>query len=130
VLLPNGGRGLGSGGYLLWPLFGTSNQLLAGITLMLISLWLYRLGRNPLPTLVPMAFLLTMTIWAMTQQVVFTWSGLGDAQASPLLFVLGAVILGFALWILLEALRLFANRKRLDALDEQGDVEGEEARAG
>jgi carbon starvation protein len=131
VLLPDGGRGLGSGGYLLWPLFGTSNQLLAGITLMLISLWLYRLGRNPLPTLVPMAFLLTMTVWAMTQQVVFQWSGLGEADGDALLFVLGAIILGFALWILLEAVRLFANREQLAALGEQGDAaEREEVGAG
>ncbi len=109
VVLPDGGRGFGSGGYLLWPLFGTSNQLLAGITLMLISLWLVRQGRNPLPTLVPMVFLLAMTIWAMSAQVIFTWSGLGDAPPEWLLFVLGSAILGFALWILLEALRLFAS---------------------
>ena len=121
VTLPDGGRGFGSGGYLLWPLFGTSNQLLAGITLMLISLWLYRLGRNPLPTLIPMTFLLVMTVWAMFEQVVFSWSGLGDADAQWLLFVLGAMILGFALWILLEAVRLFTNRRELEALEDVRD---------
>ncbi len=128
VLVPDGGKGLGSGGYLLWPLFGTSNQLLAGITLMLLSLWLYRKGRNPLPTLVPMLFLLTMTIWAMTQQVVFEWSGLGAAEAEWLLFAFGAAILGFALWILLEAVRLFRRRDELEALrdpaDEAPELEG------
>ncbi|MEX2479218.1 MAG: carbon starvation protein A [Gracilimonas sp.] len=45
VLLPEGPRGLGSGGYLLWPLFGTSNQLLAGISLLLVTIWLKRHGR-------------------------------------------------------------------------------------
>jgi carbon starvation protein len=129
VLLPDGGRGLGSGGYLLWPLFGTSNQLLAGITLMLISLWLYRLGRNPLPTLIPMAFLLTMTVWAMIQQVVFDWSGMGGATGNPLLFVLGAVILGFATWILLEAVRLFGKRDALIALATRSDEEPAEPTA-
>jgi carbon starvation protein len=121
VLLPDGGRGFGSGGYLLWPLFGTSNQLLAGITLMLISLWLYRSGRNPLPTLIPMTFLLIMTVWAMTQQVVFNWSGMGDADGDLLLFSLGAIILGFALWILLEAVRLFGKRDQLMALADSDD---------
>jgi carbon starvation protein len=135
VLLPDGGRGFGSGGYLLWPLFGTSNQLLAGITLMLISLWLYRLGRNPLPTLIPMTFLLVMTVWAMTQQVVFNWSGLGAADGDLLLFSLGAVILCFALWILLEAVRLFGKRDQLMALADKDDEQGgpkpqEEAGAG
>jgi len=113
VLLPDGGRGLGSGGYLLWPLFGTANQLLAGITLMLVSLWLWRQGRNALPTLIPMIFLLIMTIWAMTQQVVFDWSGMGANDAKWLLFIFGAVILGFALWILLEAIIIFRNPQKL-----------------
>ncbi|MFP4129742.1 MAG: carbon starvation protein A [Halorhodospira sp.] len=128
VLLPDGGQGLGSGGYLLWPLFGTSNQLLAGITLMLLSLWLYRKGRNPVPTLIPMVFLLVMTIWAMVQQVVFDWSGLGEGDAKWLLFVLGAIILGFAVWIVLESLRLFRHRSELEALrdpaDESPEAEG------
>lgn len=122
VLVPDGGRGFGSGGYLLWPLFGTSNQLLAGITLMLISLWLYKLRRNPFPTLIPMLFLLSMTIWAMTKQVIFEWSGIGEADTQWLLFLLGATILGCALWILLEAIRLFSNRQALWASAEQQET--------
>lgn len=117
VLLPDGGRGVGSGGYLLWPLFGTANQLLAGITLMLVSLWLWRQGRNALPTLVPMIFLLCMTIWAMMRQVIFDWSGLGPNDAQWLLFVLGAMILGFALWILLEAITVFRSPEKLARYD-------------
>ncbi|RSL34961.1 carbon starvation protein A [Salibacterium salarium] len=106
VLLP-GDRGFGSGGYLLWPLFGTVNQLLAAISLLLISIWLRRKGRNFMVTIIPMVFLLFMTLWAMVSQVAFEWSGLGDEDAQILLFVLGAVILGFAVWIFLEALALF-----------------------
>lgn len=121
VLGADDGRGLGSGGWMLWPLFGTSNQLLAGITLMLVSLWLYRKSRNPIPTLAPMIFLLAMTIWAMTQQVVLDWSGLGEADTQWLLFVLGAIILGFALWILFEAIRLFRDRDTLQGLEDPSD---------
>lgn len=107
VLLPGGDRGFGSGGYLLWPLFGTSNQLLAGISLLLISIWLRRKGRNFLFTFVPMLFLLFMTLWAMINQVVFQWSGIGGGEAQILLFVMGSIILGFTIWILLEAVMLF-----------------------
>ena len=121
VLLPDGGRGLGSGGYLLWPLFGTANQLLAGITLMLVSLWLWRQGRNALPTLMPMIFLLIMTIWAMTQQVVFDWSGMGPNDAKWLLFILGAIILGFALWILLEAIMVFRDPQKLTHYESEAE---------
>ena len=131
ALVPDGGQGLGSGGYLLWPLFGTSNQLLAGINLMLISLWLYRKGRNPLPTLIPMVFMLAMTIWAMIQQVVLDWSGLGEADAQWLLFVLGAMILGFAVWILLESMRLFYRRDELEELRDPADeANSQEAQKG
>lgn len=104
VLLPKGPNGFGSGGYLLWPLFGTSNQLLAGVSLLLISIWLKRQGRNYLVTFIPMVFLFFMTLWAMIQQVVFTWSGLGTQDANMLLFILGGLILIFVFWIILEAI--------------------------
>ncbi len=110
VLLPEGPRGLGSGGYILWPLFGTSNQLLAGISLLLITIWLKRLGRPIIYTLVPMIFVLFMTIWAMVEQVIFDWSGLGESDFNLLLFSFGAVILGFSIWIILEAYALFRKK--------------------
>lgn len=106
VLLPEGPHGFGSGGYVLWPLFGTSNQLLAGISLLLVTIWLKRKGRPILYTLVPMVFVLFMTIWAMAEHVFFEWSGWGEADGNMLLFAFGAVILGFALWIILEAVQL------------------------
>ncbi|MEX0905210.1 MAG: carbon starvation protein A [Balneolaceae bacterium] len=107
VLLPEGPLGFGSGGYLLWPLFGTANQLLAGISLLLITIWLKRQGRSIIYTLVPMIFVLFMTLWAMTQQVVFDWSGMGESDGNLLLFFFGAIILGFSVWIFLEAIVLF-----------------------
>jgi len=106
VLLPEGPKGLGSGGYLLWPLFGTSNQLLAGISFLLITIWLKKQGRPIIYTAIPMVFLICMTLWAMVQQVVFDWSGLGASERNLLLFGFGAAILGFTLWILIEAIAL------------------------
>ncbi|WP_181348450.1 carbon starvation protein A [Thalassobacillus sp. CUG 92003] len=114
TLIPEGPRGFGSGGYLLWPLFGTSNQLLAGISLMLISIWLKRQGRNFLPAFLPMVFLLTMTLWAMINQVVFEWSGVGEAEASWLLFTFGAIILVFAIWILITAISTLSGKGNKD----------------
>ncbi|NDI33738.1 carbon starvation protein A [Chengkuizengella sediminis] len=117
VLLPEGPKGFGSGGYLLWPLFGTSNQLLAGITLLLISIWLKNQNRNYLVTLVPMIFLLFMTLWAMIQQVVFDWSGLGETEGNMLLFIFGSLILGFTLWILLEAISALSTKNKFSDID-------------
>src|SRR5699024_3040358 len=62
VLLPEGPKGFGSGGYLLWPLFGTANQLLAAISLLLIAVWLKRKGRNYTLILIPMFFVLGTTL--------------------------------------------------------------------
>lgn len=110
VLIPEGPKGFGSGGYLLWPLFGTSNQLLAGITLLLVSFWLRNQGRNYAPTMIPMIFLLFMTLWAMTSQVFGKWNVFGGSEPSGLLFTFGSIIWIFAIWILIEALILF-NKK-------------------
>lgn len=111
VLLPEGPRGLGSGGYLLWPLFGTSNQLLAGISLLLVTIWLRKMNRSIIYTLIPLIFILFMTLWAMTEQVFFEWSGYGESDANMLLFVFGAIILGFSVWIILEAYALLRSEK-------------------
>lgn len=112
VLLPEGPNGFGSGGYLLWPLFGTSNQLLAGITLLLITIWLKRQGRNYLPTLIPMVFILFMTLWAMAQQVIFQWSPYAETGTNLLLFGFGSLILVFALWIIIVAISELTKGKK------------------
>ncbi|MEC5425149.1 carbon starvation protein A [Virgibacillus sp. C22-A2] len=112
VLLPEGPRGFGSGGYLLWPLFGTANQLLAGISLLLIAIWLKRLGRNYAIALIPMIFLMFMTLYAMFQQVAFEWSWMGN-NSNMLLFVLGAIILVFAVWIILTAISALTGKHDL-----------------
>lgn len=111
VLLPEGPKGFGSGGYLLWPLFGTANQLLAGISLLLIAIWLKRLGRNYAIVLIPMIFVLFMTLYAMFQQVIFEWSWFGTSS-DTLLFVFGAIIFIFAVWVILTAFS--ALTKKMD----------------
>ena len=102
VLLPEGPKGFGSGGYLLWPLFGTANQLLAAISLLLISIWLRRLGRNYIYVLIPMFFVLATTLIALFQQVALEWSWFGSDQ-NNLLFIFGAIIFVFAIWVSLTA---------------------------
>lgn len=109
VLLPQGPNGFGSGGYLLWPLFGTANQLLAGISLLLIAVWLKRLGRNYLIAVIPMIFLLFMTLLAMFKQVVFEWSWFGS-NSNLLLFIFGAIIFVFAIWIILTAFSALSGK--------------------
>ncbi|MGM8214629.1 carbon starvation CstA family protein [Bacillaceae bacterium W0354] len=103
AILPQTERGFGSGGYLLWPLFGTSNQLLAGISLLLLAIFLKRRGSSMLPALIPMAFLMVMTLWAMGLQAFTEWAPWLD-DGSWLLFTFGSIIFIFAIWITLTAI--------------------------
>ena len=59
----------GQGGMLIWPLFGTTNQLLAGLTLLVISVMLVKLGRRYIFTLVPMVFVTVMSFLAALYQL-------------------------------------------------------------
>jgi carbon starvation protein len=53
-------------GYLVaWSIFGTSNQLLASLTLLAISVWLIKTGRNAIYAIIPMIFMMVMTLWSL-----------------------------------------------------------------
>jgi carbon starvation protein len=88
----------GAGGMRLWPLFGTTNQLTAGLSLLVITLFLLRLGRAIWPTVIPMIFLMFMTTWAMVENLIRYFS---DSQV--LLFCVGGVIFVLELWLVFEA---------------------------
>jgi carbon starvation protein len=59
------GTSLDIGWRAFWTLFGASNQLLAALTLLAISVWLYKARRRIAFTLLPMLFVLTITLWAL-----------------------------------------------------------------
>jgi len=88
----------GAGGMRLWPLFGTTNQLLAGLSLLILTLFLLKLGRKAWVTAIPMAFLLFMTTWAMILNLLrFT------RESQTLLVIVGGAIFVLELWLLFEA---------------------------
>ncbi|HLS44792.1 MAG TPA: carbon starvation protein A [Ornithinicoccus sp.] len=88
----------GSGGMLIWPLFGTTNQLMAGLTLAIIAIMLMRRGRTAIPALIPLAFVGVMTIYALFIQL-----GTFYREQNWLLLVLDVVILVAAVWVIVEA---------------------------
>jgi carbon starvation protein len=49
----------------IWPAFGATNQLLAALTLLVITLWLKKGGKRTVIVLVPMVFMIVMTVWAL-----------------------------------------------------------------
>ncbi|GEN45598.1 carbon starvation CstA family protein [Alkalibacillus haloalkaliphilus] len=111
ALIPQGPNGFGSGGYLLWPLFGTSNQLLAGISLLLLAIFLRRRGSSMLPALIPMVFLMFMTLYAMFVQVFTDWAPWAS-NTDWLLFTFGSIIFVFAIWIVFTAFSVISNERK------------------
>jgi len=92
--------GAGKGGLVLWPIFGATNQLLAGLALLVISVWLYRLRRPMWVTAIPMAFMLGMTGWAIVDLIRMFAAPVGG---NSLLLVVSVVMLAFEVWIVIEA---------------------------
>ncbi|MCQ4298439.1 carbon starvation protein A [Pseudomonas songnenensis] len=101
----------GTGGMVIWPLFGTTNQLLAGLTLAVITVILIKLGRSPIYTLVPLVFLLAMSIYALLVQM-----GQFYRAENWLLLGMDVIILIAALWVTLEA--VIAMRKGRDPAEQ------------
>ncbi|MFW5681000.1 MAG: carbon starvation protein A [Pseudomonadota bacterium] len=111
LALAFGAGGLsGAGGLAIWPLFGTTNQLLAGLTLMVVTVMLVKLGRPVWYTILPMCFLLTMTVLALLIQLWGFWE-----QGRYFLVALDLVILVAAILVILEALAAFNRERRAAA---------------
>jgi carbon starvation protein len=84
------------GGYrMFWGLFGTANQLLAGLSLLAISVWLRRAGRRSWYTVAPMCLVLTVTLWALVLQA---RAGFAAGGAIPVLnAIVSLTLIGLAL---------------------------------
>ncbi|AGF73439.1 carbon starvation CstA family protein [Corynebacterium halotolerans] len=103
--------GDGSGGMLIWPLFGTTNQLMAALTLSIICVILTRLRRPTWMILIPLVFVLVMSLWALVVQL-----GQFLADGNWLLLFLDVVILIAALWVTVEAFGAMNRARREPAV--------------
>lgn len=52
-----------------WTLFGASNQLLAALSLLVITVWLHQARQRIAFTLFPMLFVLSITLWSLVKLV-------------------------------------------------------------
>jgi carbon starvation protein len=86
----------------VWPVFGSTNQLLAGLALLVVYVWQRRKGKKSIFILIPMIFMLTMTLWALAQLIYqsgFTTIG-----------IISAVLLILAVILVFEAFRIVVLR--------------------
>jgi len=112
----------GKGGLILWPLFGATNQLLAGLSFIVITFYLWRRGRTIWFLVIPTVFMLIMPFWAMIHQLFVAPGWLVAEQPNYLLGGIGLATIALEIWMIVEAVKLFPRVKGVieeNALDRQ-----------
>ncbi|MFC1884943.1 carbon starvation protein A [Thermodesulfobacteriota bacterium] len=91
--------GSGKGALKLWPLFGTVNQLLAGLGLLVVTIYLARKKINILYSCIPMIFMVIMTTWAMVLNIQGYFN-----TSNWLLFCIGLAVFLLEVWMIFESI--------------------------
>ncbi len=99
-------------GIILWVLFGTTNQMLAGLGLLLATLYLYRKGRRIIYTALPMVLVLIFTLTATLIKLYQFWT-----DRSWSVFWVGLAVLVLAIWLVVESAIAFSKRERIKQED-------------
>jgi carbon starvation protein len=81
----------------IWPVFGATNQLLAGLVLLVVAVWLKKTSKKTGFVLGPMFFMNVMTVWALVLLLLrYRFSVVG---------IIAAVLLLLAIILIIEACR-------------------------
>lgn len=99
------------GALLLWPLFGALNQLVAALALGVVVVYLILKKQNPFFALIPMLFVLVMTIWAMFDNLI---TFVGDKNYT--LIILSVLIIFLTAWLLFSGLLVLFKRNKQSQL--------------
>ena len=111
LLLAFGAGGAsGSGGLIIWPLFGSTNQILAGLTLLVISVMLIKFGRPAKYTMLPMIFVLITSSWAALIKLKEFYEA-----GNWLLVVIDLVVVITTFLVILEAASVISKFRRESA---------------
>ena len=106
---------LGMTGYTkIWGLFGAANQLLAGIGLLAVATWLGNAGKNNKMFLIPMAFMIVVTIssLALTVKNQIGIISAGGADWGPYAqTILGILLIVLAVVLVIEGVQTLKNQK-------------------
>ena len=105
AMIPNAKGQIGQGGMLLWPLFGATNQLLAGFAFLVTAFYLWRrskpVGFVLIPTLIMIALPAAALIWQLfDQESGWLMSGTGKNWLAG---VIGLITIGLQVWMVIEA---------------------------
>jgi carbon starvation protein len=131
----------GTGGFLLWPLFGATNQLLAGLAFLVTAFYLWRRNRPVWFLVLPTLLLIVVPGWGLCWLLFNSQSGFIGGFASGanwvwrwqdnlLLGSIGLITLAMQVWMVVEAFLLWPSAKGvLEPVDPRW-AEQDEARQG
>jgi carbon starvation protein len=105
---------MGTGGLILWPLFGAINQLLAGLAFLVIATFLWHQKKPTWFIIPPAIFMLVMPMWAMIIQS-FVGTDAAESWLSQkqwLLLTMGITAIALEIWIIAEAITLLKKDPR------------------
>ncbi len=110
---------LGLNGYeKIWALFGSANQLLAGLGLLAVATWLGNIGKNNKMFLFPMGFMLIVTIASLlinTKNQISNISNGGADWGPYVQAILGVLLVVLAVILAIEGIATIANGKKKNA---------------
>jgi len=94
-----------------WTLFGASNQLLAALTLLSITIWLYRARRRIAFTLLPMLFVLAITLWALITLAVANFATIEGRGVHLVNGFAALALVSLAIFLVVRAVLLVRTEK-------------------
>ena len=110
---------LGMTGYSkIWGLFGAANQLLAGLGLLAVATWLGNIGKNNKMFLIPMAFMMVVTICSLclTVKNQIGIIAKGGADWGPYAqTILGILLIVLAIILVIEGIQTLTGKNKKQA---------------
>jgi carbon starvation protein len=91
--------------WVLWPIFGASNQMLAALTLMVLTLYFWQRQKPILPLLIPMLFIMLITFTALIIKAQTFFS-----QGNGLLFSINMVMIVLIIWMVIEGVLIVKHK--------------------
>ncbi|MEF8832061.1 MAG: carbon starvation protein A [Candidatus Thermoplasmatota archaeon] len=106
-------------GLVLWPVFGATNQILAGLALLTISVWLYKRKRNSMYAVVPMIFMIITAGAAMMYNLIQNWIPNWQEAGTISLVIIGSVMMICEAGLVILAFKAYSRVKKGEVIEEE-----------